>query len=151
MLNFMSTTLEKGVLIVVGAVIAFLLIRMFLIILFLLITPAGEIHRKGVELGQRGDWAAAIVEFDRVIEMKPHHEKAYTTRAFAKSQLGDHKGAKEDTRIALRKNPYYGQAYAVLGLAELQSGNKKIGCEKLQEAYDLGYLEAKYYLSEYCN
>ena len=50
----MSTTLEKGILIVVGAVIAFLLIRMFLIILFLLITPEGEIHRKRGRVGPEG-------------------------------------------------------------------------------------------------
>ncbi len=146
----MSTGLERGILIVVGIVIAFILIRMFLIILFLLVTPEGEIHKNGVTLGNRGDWHGAIVHFDRVIEMNPNHEKAYASRAYAKLQTGDHKGAIEDSQAALQKSPYYGQAYAYLGLAELESGNKKIGCEKLNEAFELGYQEAKYYLNQYC-
>ncbi len=62
----------------------------------------------------------------------------------------DHAGAVDDSTKATQMSPYYGQAYAFLGLAELKSGNNKVGCEKLNEAYDLGYLEAKYYLSEYC-
>jgi tetratricopeptide (TPR) repeat protein len=146
----MSTTLERGILIVIGIVIAFLLIRMFLIIFILLVTPEGETYKYGVTMGNRGDWHGAIVHFDRVIEMNPNHEKAYASRAYAKLQTGDHAGAVDDSTKATQMSPYYGQAYAFLGLAELKSGNNKVGCEKLNEAYDLGYLEAKYYLSEYC-
>ncbi len=82
--------------------------------------------------------------------MNPNHEKAYASRAYAKLKTGDTGGAIEDSQAALRLSPYYGQAYAYLGLAELKSGNKEIGCEKLNEASELGYLEAKYYLNEYC-
>jgi tetratricopeptide (TPR) repeat protein len=146
----MSTTLERGILIVIGIVIAFLLIRMFLIIFILLVTPEGETYKYGVTMGNRGDWHGAIVHFDRVIEMNPNHEKAYASRAYAKLQTGDHAGAVDDSTKATQMSPYYGQAYAFLGLAELKSGNNKVGCEKLNEAYDLGYLEANYYLSEYC-
>lgn len=146
----MSMTLEKGILIVVGIVIAFLLIRLFLIIFLLLATPDGETHKYGVTLGNRGDWHGAMEHFDKVIEMNPNHEKAYASRAYAKLQTGDTDGAIEDSQAALRLSPYYGQAYAYLGLAELRSGNNKIGCEKLNEAFELGYQEAKYYLNQYC-
>ncbi len=77
----MLTTLERGILIVVGIVITFLLIRMFLIIFILLVTPEGETYKYGVTMGNRGDWHGAIVHFDRVIEMDPNHEKAYASRA----------------------------------------------------------------------
>ena len=146
----MSISLERGILIVVGIVIAFLLIRLFLIVFLLLVTPDGETHRYGVTLGNRGDWHGAMEHFDKVIEMNPNHEKAYASRAYAKLQTGDTNGAIEDSHAALRLSPYYGQAYAYLGLAELRSGNNKIGCEKLNEAFELGYLEAKYYLNQYC-
>lgn len=146
----MSMTLEKGILIVVGIVIAFLLIRLFLIIFLLLATPDGETHKYGVTLGNRGDWHGAMEHFDKVIEMNPNHEKAYASRAYTKLQTGDTDGAVEDSQAALRLSPYYGQAYAYLGLAELRSGNNKIGCEKLNEAFELGYQEAKYYLNQYC-
>jgi len=143
--------MKRGLFIVVGIVLAFLLIRMFVIIVVLLTTPEGEIHKKGLITGHKGDWEAAIVHFDRVIGMKPHHEKAYTTRAFAKSQLGDHQGAIEDSRIAIQKYPFYGQSYAVLGMAELQSGQKQNGCKDLNTALDLGFEQAKEYINQYCN
>jgi len=143
--------MKKGILIVVGAVLAFLLIRMFIIVVILLSTPEGEIHKQGLIIGHKGDWSVAIEYFDKVIEMKPHHEKAYTTRAFAKSQLGDHQGAIEDTSIALQKNPFYGRAYAVQGLAEFRAGNRKLGCKDLKQAYDLGFEQAKEYINQYCN
>lgn len=143
--------MKKGILIVVGAVLAFLLIRMFVIIVILLSTPHGEIHKEGLITGHKGDWEAAITHFDKVIEMRPHHEKAYTTRAFAKSQLGDQEGAIEDTTIALQKYPFYGRAYAVQGLAEFRAGDKKIGCKDMQQALELGYVKAKEYINQYCN
>lgn len=143
--------MKKGILIIVGAVLAFIVIRMFVIVVVLLTTPEGEIHRQGLIAGHKGDWEAAIVHFDKVIEMKPHHEKAYTTRAFAKSQLGDHRGAIEDSRIAIQKYPFYGESYAVLGMAEIQSGQQKDGCKDLNTALDLGYEKAKEYINQYCN
>ena len=147
----MSTSLERGILIVVGIVIAFLLIRLFLIVFILLATPEGETHKYGVTLGNKGDWQGAITHFDKVIEMDPNYEKAYAARAYAKLQTGDHAGAVEDSTRALNKSPYYGQAYAYLGLAELRAGNKESGCENLDQASELGYPEAKYYLNEYCS
>lgn len=143
--------MRKGILIVVGAVFAFVLIRMFIIIVILLTTSDGEIHRQGLITGHKGNWETAIEHFDRVIEMKPHHEKAYTTRAFAKSQLGDHQGAIEDSRIAIQKYPFYGESYAVLGMAEIQSGQQKDGCKDLNTALELGYEKAKKYINQYCN
>ena len=149
-MKFMTKSFEKGLLIVAGLVFAFLLLRLFLIVFLLLATPEGETHRYGVTLGNKGDWHGAIVHFDNVIDADPRHEKAYAARAYAKLQTGDHSGAIEDSNKALSLSPYYGQAYAHLGLAELESGNKEIGCEKLHEARSLGYIEAKYYLKEYC-
>lgn len=143
--------MKKGILIVVGAVFAVVLIRMFIIVVVLLTTPHGEIHRQGLITGHKGDWGAAIEHFDKVIELKPHHEKAYTTRAFAKSQLGDQEGAIEDTQIALQKYPFYGRAYAVQGLAEFRAGNEEIGCKDMQQAYELGFEQAKEYINQYCN
>jgi len=143
--------MKKGILIIVGAVIAFLLIRMFIVIVVLLATPHGDIHKKGLITGHKGDWETAITHFDKVIEMRPHHEKAYTTRAFAKSQLGDHQGAIEDSKIAIEKYPFYGESYAVLGMAEINSGQKEDGCKDLNQALDLGYEKAKEYINKYCN
>lgn len=143
--------MRKAILILVGAVFAFVLIRTFIIIVILLTTPEGEIHRKGLIIGHKGDWETAITHFDEAIGMNPHHDKAYRTRAFAKTQLGDHQGAIEDSKIAIAKYPFYGESYAVLGIAEIQSGQEKDGCENLQTALDLGYEKAKEYIKEYCN
>ena len=143
--------MKKGIFIVVGIVLAFLVIRAFVIIVLLLTTPDGEIHKKGLLVGHKGDWSAAIEHFDELIELNPYHEKAYTTRAYAKTQLGDHQGAIEDTNLALEKYPFYGRAYAVQGLAELRAGDKEEGCKDFNQAYDLGYMQAKEYIKQYCN
>jgi len=143
--------MKKGILIVVGAVIAFLLIRLLIIIVILLTTPEGETHRKGLITGHKGDWEAAIVHFDEVISLNPHHDKAYRTRAFAKTQLGDYQGAIQDSKIAIAKYPFYGESYAVLGIAEIQSGQGKNGCKNLETALDLGYEKAKDCINKCCN
>jgi len=142
--------MKKGILIVVGAVFALVLIRMFIIITVLLATPDGELHKQGLNTGHKGDWNATIEYFDKVIEMKPYHEKAYASRAYAKTQLGDYKGAIEDSKLAIQRYPYYGRAYAVLGIAEYQSGQKNKGCEDMNTALDLGFEQAKEYLNKYC-
>lgn len=147
----MTRTVEKGILIAIGVVIVFLLLRLFFIVFLLLASPEGETHKYGVTLGNKGDWHGAMEHFDRVIDMDPKHEKAYASRAYAKLQTGDHTGAIEDSNKALRLSPYYGQAYAYLGLAELEAGNLEKGCENLGQASELGYPEAKYYLNEYCD
>ncbi len=142
--------MKKWIFIIVGAVFVFLLVRAFVIIILLLTTPQGETHRQGLIIGHKGDWEAAIEHFDEVIRMKPYHDKAYTTRAFAKLKLGNTEGAIEDSRTAIDKYPFYGESYAVLGLAELQSGQQNNGCKNLQTALDLGYERAKNYINQYC-
>ena len=143
--------MKKWIFIIVGAVIAFLAIRAAIIIVVLLTTPHGEIHRQGLIIGHKGDWAQAIEHFDQVIEMKPFHEKAYTTRAYAKLKLGDPEGAIEDTKLAIDKYPFDGRTYAVLGLAEVESGQQKQACKDFNTALDLGYEKAKEYINQYCN
>jgi len=142
--------MKKGILIVVGAVFAFVIIRMLIIVVVLLSTPHGEVHKQGLITGQEGDWEAAITYFDKVIEMRPYHEKAYASRAFAKTKLGDYQGAIDDCNTAIGKYPFDGRTYAVLGIAEYQSGQKKKGCEDMSTAFDLGFEQAKDYLNLYC-
>ena len=144
-------SMKKAILIVVGAVLAFLLIRMFIIIAVLLSTPHSEVHKEGLITGHKGNWEEAITHFDKAIEIRPHHEKAYTSRAFAKYKLGDYHGAINDSKIAIGKYPFYGESYAVLGMAELNSGQRKDGCNDLNQALELGYIKAKEYINQYCN
>ncbi len=142
--------MKKGILIIVGAVFAIVLIRMFIIIAVLLATPDGKLHKQGLFAGHKGDWKTAIEHFDKVIEMKPHHEKAYASRAYAKTKLGDYQGAIADCYTAIDNYPFDGRTYAVLGIAEYQSGQKKKGCQDMSTAFDLGFEQAREYLNQYC-
>ena len=143
--------MKKGILIAVGLVFAFVIIRMIIIVAVLLATHDGEMHKQGLIAGHKGDWNRAITYFDKVIVMKPNDEKAYASRAFAKTQLGNYQGAIEDCNTALEKYPFDGRTYAILGLAEFRAGQKKKGCDDMHTAFDFGFEQAKEYLNQYCN
>ncbi|MFG2886868.1 tetratricopeptide repeat protein [Streptomyces sp. NPDC048297] len=56
-----------------------------------------EAHRwRGVEYGKAGDHAAALVQFDRAMELDPESAPAYEGRANARAHQGDYTGAIAD-------------------------------------------------------
>jgi tetratricopeptide (TPR) repeat protein len=88
-----------------------------------------EIHERfvrGLAAEGRSDWAAASVEFTRIIALDPPEPKASTARydlAIAKAQLGDYSGAKALLEDALRRDPGFGAAAANLVTVNALAGD----------------------------
>jgi len=66
---------------------------------------ADSYYNKGTAKIEKKDYAGAIVDFTRVIEMNPMDADAYARRGEAKGALLDHQGAIADFNRANKINP----------------------------------------------
>ncbi len=60
---------------------------------------------------QASQFAEAIVEFDRAIELRPNFPLALNGRGYARMRLGQYKQSLSDFTSAIRLNPSYTNAY----------------------------------------
>ena len=68
-------------------------------------------NTRGNAKGRRGDYAAAIADFDRALEIDPQNTAAYNNRGNAKDGMGDHVAAIADFDRALEIDPQCAEAY----------------------------------------
>ena len=71
----------------------------------------------------KGDLDAAIVDFNRGIELNPKDAVAYSNRGNTKRDKGDLDGAILDYNHAIRLDPKYAYAYYDRGLAKKQKSD----------------------------
>ena len=69
-------------------------------------------NKSGIAKFQRGDFAGAIADYDRAIELDPKFVDAYNERAGVKEIGGDLIGALADCSRAIEINPNYSLAYS---------------------------------------
>ncbi|PSP15784.1 MAG: hypothetical protein BRC58_11050 [Cyanobacteria bacterium QS_8_64_29] len=72
---------------------------------------------RGIARTLRGNYDAAVRDYDRAIELDPDNASAYFNRANARTQLGNLQGALSDFDAALRQNPEFAAALANRGVA----------------------------------
>ena len=88
-----------------------------------------EIHERfarGVAAEERGDWAAAVPEFTRVVVLDPPEPKGSTARydlAIADAHLGRDDAAVPLLNEALHRDPGFAAAAATLVAIQLRRGN----------------------------
>src|SRR5271154_7595140 len=68
---------------------------------------AGDYVHRGKLQSDRKDYAGAILNFTKAIELKPDLVEAYVFRGISKVKLGDHKGAILDYDKAIELKPDY--------------------------------------------
>ena len=66
---------------------------------------------RGDRLYQRGEYAAAILDYDMAIERDPDKAESYHKRGLARSNLEQHEATISDFDMAIDKNPDYVTAY----------------------------------------
>jgi len=104
---------------------------------------------------EQKDYQGSLPLFDQAIKLNPQFAYAYNNRGYAKLQMNDLKGAREDITKSMSidsENPYVYKTYAQLLLAEKKD---KQACEKLKKALELGYTdkyddEVNELLKEHC-
>jgi len=81
------------------------------------------IYRRGLDKIQKGDYEAAIVDFNQYLQLKPNGIKAYYQRGLAFHKLGDHQGAIADLNQYLQFNPNHAEARYSRGLVRSELGD----------------------------
>ncbi len=80
-------------------------------------------NNKAVAEFNAQDYAGAIKDYDKAIELRPRHPNAYCNRGAAKYNLQDYEGALKDFNKALEIDPTYAEAYKNRGVLYYRAKN----------------------------
>ena len=86
--------------------------------------PAKEHFDKGVQYSLRGEYDAAIKEYEETIKSNPNSPEAYNNMGFAYMDKGDTDKAVELQKKALELNPKFANAYYGMAQAMEKKGDK---------------------------
>ena len=79
---------------------------------------ADVLNLRGVANSRMGNYADAIVDYDKAIAVNPRHAKTYIDRGIAKLNTADYVGAVADFDITLDNNPQDAVVYNSRGIAK---------------------------------
>jgi len=125
-------------------------IAYILILLPLMITAsvqaqsAKQYFKAGEDFAKANNYADAIIQFTKAIELDPDYDKAYIQRATAFSRSGDHKSAAEDYDRALAFESKDQEIFYFAGLEWHLFGDNPIALDRLSMAIQMkgNFLEA---------
>lgn len=87
-------------------------------------TEAVKAFRRGLELHKAKQWALAIPEYERAIELGGRFPEAFNNLAYCYRKTGRIEKAIELYRIAIQLRPTFPQAHDYLARAHLAKGDK---------------------------
>jgi protein O-mannosyl-transferase len=96
-----------------------------------------------------GNYARAIIDFDKASELNRNYANPYYNRGMAYGKLGDHARALEEFNTAIAINPKYDMAYYNRGMAYGQLGRFEKAYEDLKTAARMGSEDAKSFLKSH--
>jgi cytochrome c-type biogenesis protein CcmH/NrfG len=102
--------------------------------------PVSEFYRlfdRAWELGEKGQYAAAIAEWHKALEMSPNDAKAHNNLAFALAKSDRIDEAIGHWRKALAANPEYAVVYSNLGRALVEKGSLGEAIVHLRKAIEI--------------
>ncbi|MGK7945718.1 MAG: tetratricopeptide repeat protein [Microcystaceae cyanobacterium] len=90
---------------------------------------AEEVYQQALEKAKKGDFKAALTDFDQVIQLNPQSAEAYNGRGNTYFVLDKQQEAIKDYTKAIKLNPqlarsYYNRAYAYYRLGDTQKAIK---------------------------
>ena len=106
-------------------VISVILFLFCLSLLFVYSDDAERYLNSGLTKCQTSDYAGAIRDFNKAIELNPKLAGAYGGRGLAEYKLCDYKGAIKDLNKAIELNPKLAVSYHNRGNAKFKSGDYK--------------------------
>lgn len=92
---------------------------------------------KGKKKSGAENYEAAIVDFNKAIQLNPEYARVYFERGFAKYKIGDHIGAIDDYTQAIKFNPQYALAYNNRGNRRRSLGTSKASQGDIAEAHEM--------------
>jgi Flp pilus assembly protein TadD len=111
---------------------------------------AQDFINSGIDKYDEDNFAGAIEDFSKAIELENTNLEAYFKRGVAKVMIDDFAGAIADYSKAIEINPNYSEAYYKRGLVKVLQNDKTGACEDYQTAGKLGYLVALDLVKVYC-
>ncbi len=107
---------------------------------------APAFHLRGVVRYEQRDWAAALTEFNRALELEPDFGLAYVHRALALTSLGRDREALADIGRALFFLPNLPQAYGLRAALHSKSGRWVLALRDFDQAIEADPGEARLFL-----
>lgn len=113
---------------------------------------------RGLVWAQDGEWAKAVADFNRALELAPDDASAFAIRGWFHSQLGDLEAAMNDVNTSIRFDPAYARAYYERGCVHLKMQNTLAALDDFNRAIQLqptfargwkGRARARYALGEH--
>jgi tetratricopeptide (TPR) repeat protein len=110
-----------------------------------LLNSTAEYERRGTAALNSGDWATAVAQLRKGVEIAPADPSLRHRLGTALFQMGDAGGAVEQFEQALRTSPNFARAHYSLGLLEEAQGRRGEAMERFRAALaaDPGYVEAR--------
>jgi tetratricopeptide (TPR) repeat protein len=90
-----------------------------------------------------GNYAQALQDFGKAIEINPGHERAYFNRGLVYNKLADYTRAVPDFTRAIEINPKYVRAYFSRGIAYGSLGDHERAIQDMKTAARLGHESAR--------
>jgi protein O-mannosyl-transferase len=103
-------------------------------------------NNRGHILQSRGDYAHALEDFTRAIEINPHYREAYINRGMIYNGMGNYNRAVEDFGKAIEINPKYALAFNNRGAGYMALGNSTRAIDDYNMALNIDpdYADAHY-------
>lgn len=83
------------------------------------------------------DNAAALVDFNKAVELNPEDSNVYVMRGITRNELGDDIGALADFDMAIKINPKNSSAYSMRACLKIAKGDLQSANEDLEIANEL--------------
>jgi tetratricopeptide (TPR) repeat protein len=105
------------------------------------VTQAAAYYERGNQQFELGDYAAAIADYSRAVELDPTHARAFNNRGLAHSMQENSTAALDDFTTAIRLDPAYARAHKNrLRLLE-QQGTTATAAEQTMRELAEGYAQ----------
>jgi tetratricopeptide (TPR) repeat protein len=108
---------------------------------------ANSYFSQGVAMAVRGDYQAALTNFNQAIQLNPNYGLAYFSRATAYYYLGDKQNAIADYNQAIQLDPKYATAYNNRGVAYSELGDQQKAIADFNQAIQLNPKDAYAYIN----
>lgn len=106
---------------------------------------------RGLAYFELGQFKKAKIDFTRAIREYPNSAELYFWRAYTRYKLGNSAGGEiADYNRAILLKPTYARAFFNRAWSKWDLGKKEAACLDWEEAFNLGFTEAKKQLEEHC-
>jgi tetratricopeptide (TPR) repeat protein len=140
-------TKRNNLFVAASAGLAIIVLGVFFVAMNLFSTSAAEFFERGLACATKQNYACAIENYSKAVEIKPDYAEAYKHRAAIYYQNGDFQKAIPDYNRAIEFNRNDAAAFYGRGVAFANSGDYERAIEDYSTAIELNPQDAKYVFS----